>query len=389
MAGVKGMKPKKTHEESPKFPEYWQKLNPDWEYKMCEEKAKWFKRSCNYQCIEYYEVKYPELSHEEHLKMKNDLQIQKRKNNPLYLQYYQDKYPELSLEEQQTLWHNYTKENNYQCEEYYIKRGANNDEAKKLRNERVKHAGLIISSKVSGQNNGMSSSNRTEQQRKESSPFSKEFYLSRGLTEEDWKNEIKKISKNRSYNTQLSYYLNKGYSYEEAYLKLKERQATFSLEKCIQKYGEELGNIKFLERQRKWLKSLYKNFQINGDGRSPQSKFAKDIINEICKYFDIKIPKKEYFIYDTENKRAYAYDFQLSSKIIEFNGDYWHCNPEYYDKTYYNKTKHMTAEQIWEYDKIKQQTAEKYNKKYLVIWESEYKNNREKTIKKCIEFIKS
>ena len=84
MAGVKGMKPKKTHEESPKFPEYWQKLNPDWEYKRCEEKAKWFKRSCNYQCIEYYEVKYPELSHEEHLKMKNDLQIQKRKNNPLY-----------------------------------------------------------------------------------------------------------------------------------------------------------------------------------------------------------------------------------------------------------------------------------------------------------------
>lgn len=138
----------------------------------------------------------------------------------------------------------------------------------------------------------MSKSNRTEQQRKESSPFSKEFYISRGLTEYDRKKFNETVSKNRSYNTQLEHYLNKGYSQEEAYIKLKERQSTFSLEKCINKYGEEIGYIKYAERQQKWLKHLYENFQSNGDGRSKQSQFAKYLIKEICEYFNIQIPKK-------------------------------------------------------------------------------------------------
>ena len=82
--------------------------------------------------------------------------------------------------------------------------------------------------------------------------------------------------------TNIEYYLNQGYSYEDAYLKLKERQTTNSLEKFIEKYGEEIGNIKYAERQKKWLNSLYKNFQLNGDGRSKQSKFAKELITNIC-----------------------------------------------------------------------------------------------------------
>lgn len=78
MAGKKGMIIKKNHENSPKFVEYYKKLYPDWTDEQCEQKAKWFKRSCNYQCIEYYEKNYPELSHEEHLKLKTQLQLQKK-----------------------------------------------------------------------------------------------------------------------------------------------------------------------------------------------------------------------------------------------------------------------------------------------------------------------
>ena len=68
MPGIKGMKTKKNHEDSPRFAEYYQKEHPEWTIEQCEEKAKWFKRSCNYQCIEYYEKNYPNLSHDEHLK---------------------------------------------------------------------------------------------------------------------------------------------------------------------------------------------------------------------------------------------------------------------------------------------------------------------------------
>lgn len=389
MAGKKGMKIKKQHEDSPRFPEYYHKLFPNLANFECEEKAKWYRKSCNVICIEYYERNYPQLSHEEHLKMLEDKKNQNKKNNKNHLEYYIENYPELTLEQQNELFHKHSKENNYQCEEFYLKRGANIEEAKQLKKEKLDIVIPKIVKKISGQNNGMSASNRTEQQRKESSPFSKEFYIKRGLQEEDRKKFNDDVSKNRSYNTKLSYYINQGLSEEEAYLKLKERQSTFTLEKCIEKYGEEIGHIKYTERQEKWLKKLYENFQNNGDGRSKQSFFAKIIITEICKYFDISIPKKEYYIYDKENKRAYAYDFNYNYHVIEFNGDYWHCNPKLYSDDFINKVKQKTAKEIWEYDNIKCKLAEKYNNKVLVIWESEYNENKKETIKKCIDFIKS
>lgn len=389
MAGKKGMKIKKNHEDSPRYAEYWKKEHPEWTIKQCEEKAKWFKKSCNYQCIEYYEKNYPELSHEEHLKLKKKIQLQKKQNNPLNLEYYIKHYPNLSNDKQKEMWHKYTKENCYQSEEYYIKRGANKEEAKELKRKKLEVVIPKIVAKISGQNNGMSSTNRTEQQRKESSPFSKEFYIARGLSEEDRKKFNENVAKNRSYNTQLEYYINKGMSEEEAHKALKERQTTFNYEKCIKKYGEIEGNIIFSNRQQKWLQSLYKSFQFNGDGRSKQSKFAKDIILYCCKKLNINIPKKEKYLYWNKTHQAFAYDFTYKNKIIEFQGDYWHCNPKLYNKDFYNKSKQKTANEIWEYDKIKLECANFYRYNVLYIWELDYNENPEETINKCIEFLTS
>ena len=58
------------------------------------------------------------------------------------------------------------------------------------------------------------------------------------------------------YNTSLEYYLKKGYSEEDSKKLLSERQSTFSLEKCIKKYGTDEGIKKLKIRQDKWIKSL-------------------------------------------------------------------------------------------------------------------------------------
>ena len=55
----------------------------------------------------------------------------------------------------------------------------------------------------------------------------------------------------------LEYWMNKGFSKKEAIIKRSERQSTFSLEKCIEKYGEELGNKRWQKRQDKWINSLF------------------------------------------------------------------------------------------------------------------------------------
>lgn len=99
-----------------------------------------------------------------------------------------------------------------------------------------------------GKNNPNHSSHTAEQQRKERSPFSKEFYVKRNLDEKDRTEFIKTVRKSVISNTNINYYLNKNYSQKESEKLLKERQTTNTIEHYIKKYGEELGPIKFKER---------------------------------------------------------------------------------------------------------------------------------------------
>ncbi len=235
-------------------------------------------------------------------------------------------------------------------------------------------------------------------------PVSMLFWLKKGYSLHDAKKEVKKHQSNAGnvfskklkenpneyvgyLNNQIEWWLNQGYSLEEAKEKLKERQITFTLEKCIKKHGEELGIQIFNERQDKWKKSLQENFEREGDGRSPSSQFANSVIKELCAYLGIKIPKKEKWIQDKENKNAYSYDFTYNKKIIEFNGDYWHCNPNLYEADFFNKNKGLSAKQIWDYDLEKLKTAEKYGYQVLVVWERDWIENPKQCIEKCKIFL--
>ena len=80
--------------------------------------------------------------------------------------------------------------------------------------------------------------------------WSKNFYKYNGLSEDEKIKVMRKImfcKDNPNFNnfsdyacpTKLSYYLNNGMTEEEAKVALKERQSTFSLKKCIEKYGND------------------------------------------------------------------------------------------------------------------------------------------------------
>lgn len=64
-----------------------------------------------------------------------------------------------------------------------------------------------------------------------------------------------KAARNRSYNTRLDYYLNRGMTKEKAEESLSQRQSTFSLEKCLEKYGTDGINV-FKNRQETWQDTL-------------------------------------------------------------------------------------------------------------------------------------
>ena len=67
--------------------------------------------------------------------------------------------------------------------------------------------------------------------------------------------------------------------------------------------------------------------------------------------------------------------------IIEYFGDYWHCNPTKYNSDYYNQKKMKTAEEIWEYDRMKVDLIKSYGYNLEIIWETDLKYNNEKLIK--------
>ena len=92
------------------------------------------------------------------------------------------------------------------------------------------------------------------------SPFSKKFVAYENLTEEEKQNKIhntaiKSITtanNNSNNNTRIDYYIKRGATPEEAEQLLKERQTTFSLKICIEKYGLEEGCKRFATRQTNW-----------------------------------------------------------------------------------------------------------------------------------------
>lgn len=97
---------------------------------------------------------------------------------------------------------------------------------------------------------------------------------------------------------------------------------------------------------------------------------------------------KEFYLYDKELKNVYVYDFKYKNKIIEFNGDYYHCNPSIYSPEYYNKKKEMSAKMIWELDNIKINSARKAGFDVLIVWQKEFIYNPESIIKECLNFLK-
>jgi len=246
----------------------------------------------------------------------------------------------------------------------------------------------MVSKQMMGENNINSKTKTDEITRQGRSPFSQVFYERLNKPAEDRAIFVKRALKDRIAFWELQYFINKGMSEEEA--KIFRKSKKFSLVYCINKYGEEVGHKVWKERQDKWKSKVFNESTYIGNGTSNVSNM---FITEVLKYNDkndhILHGKNEKSIYDKKNRRAYKYDLtNLSNKrVIEFNGVYWHCKPELYESTYFNKVKKQTAAEIQKYDEIKYELLKIYDYELLVIWEDEYKQNPEEIIKKCVDFI--
>ena len=239
----------------------------------------------------------------------------------------------------------------------------------------------MFSEKIKGDKNPNSKIKTTDEQRKERSPFSKSF--------KKYKNEneciefSKKVHENitpEQQSTRIEYWLNKGYNETEAKQKLSKRQTTFSLEKCIEKYGEIKGKQSWIDRQEKWITNYKKsNF----------SKISQKLFWSLYEILDNKndvyFATLKYNLIDNSGKNN-EYRLKLSNivilpdffvkndkKIIEFDGTYYHrINPE-------NKKRTLRRDE------------ELKNDGYSIhhVNEIDYKKNPDKVISECLSFLKN
>lgn len=107
--------------------------------------------------------------------------------------------------------------------------------------------------------------------------------------------------------------------------------------------------------------------------RRTKTKPQVSIFNYLYEKFpelNFQIEKRVY-----QDQKEYYADIVSFDKnlIIEFNGDYWHCNPETYSENFYHHVKKKTAKEIWEEDLKRSETIESLGYKILVVWEKQYK----------------
>ena len=197
--------------------------------------------------------------------------------------------------------------------------------------------------------------------------------------------------------TQFNYWIKQGYSEEEAKKLQSERQTTFTLEKCIKKYGEIEGKKRFEKRQRRWVKSLFDSMSKNGTHNNTVSmeslRLFKPVYNEIKDKYTCYIGLKdenisEYKIFT--NDAIYFFDFTIKELklIFEYNGEAFHPNPTW-DKEKWNNWRQAfsgkTADEYHAYYIQKIKAAENRGFKVIQLWSSETMENNTKTIKNAIQ----
>lgn len=216
------------------------------------------------------------------------------------------------------------------------------------------------------------------------SPFSKNFKKYEGLSDKEIEEKQKELfervgtsnRENGNNDATLIYWLNKGYSESDAKKKLSERQTTFSLKICIEKYGEEKGRKRWLDRQEKWQKNYKKsNF----------SKVSQVLFWDVYKSLDDK-DNIHFATLDKEGKkddsgknhestlrldRIVKPDFIQGKKILEFQGDYWHSLSGNIKR-----------------DKVREEMLINNGYEVLNIQERDYNDNPEREVDKCLKFLK-
>lgn len=184
---------------------------------------------------------------------------------------------------------------------------------------------------------------------------------------EKWENYVSR----QSYTKSKQYFIDR-FGAVEGTKKFNEISAkkALTLENFVRKYGNEEGLQKF--------RNVWK--------RSPVSKSEREFLARVKNFLTFFENEHtfEQYVFPTQPTYAvvdlFIQDYNL---VVEFYGDYWHANPKIYDADF--KIVKKTSQEIWEYDRIRNETLKKdFGVDLIIVWESEQDEGFER-IKEFVE----
>lgn len=242
-----------------------------------------------------------------------------------------------------------------------------------------------------------------------------DYWLDNGFSLSEAKNKVSEIQKSRSLLSPVTqrgtseyscrtkvFWMNRGLTEEQA--KVEVRRVSFAphTPERIRKWQETLNNKSSEEKELINLKKGHtaKSYEARGISSEEaiilsQEFFAKrknyskisqkffDMINDKCDnnnfYYKIKNYEKQF-----NNCNADFYD-PKSQVVIEFYGNFWHRNPQMYKKDFvsYNQS----SEEIWQRDKSREEKIKNHPqvKKMIIVWEDDFRKNPQGTVDKILK----
>lgn len=156
------------------------------------------------------------------------------------------------------------------------------------------------------------------------------------------------------------------------------------------KYGEEMGEVKYKERALKVGKnSHFKKY--NRTNSNNWSKISQELFWEVHKIIN---NSTTYFAelnheFGCETDTNFDFVVRESKKVIEFNGDIWHANPQTIKSNYRQPYSGLTAQEVYRKDERKLDKAKKKGYIIFIVWESEYRKDKCKVLQDCINFLRA
>ncbi len=152
----------------------------------------------------------------------------------------------------------------------------------------------------------------------------------------------------------------------------------------VEKYGEEEG-------QRIWQERIEKFHTVARNRRSTCISSLNVKFQNLLDSLNITYEQEFCLWHDEINPKFY--DFKIDKYIFELNGDFWHANPDKYSSSdiLHFPGGDITAQEIWDKDKLKRELAEKNGYKIIYYWEHQI-NDKEtwnKIVQKLTNYANS